>query len=82
MKNSENEKIKRNNTTRVILNVPKEIDERFQDLSKKRGIAKSSMILYAMSWYLDYSNTMDLMPKLIDTLKSFPDGLDLQLEDK
>ena len=74
MKNPEREKIKKENTNRVILNVPKEIDEKFQELSIKRGLAKSHMILFAMSWYLDYSNSLDLMPKMIDALKNIPNN--------
>lgn len=69
MKSKEREEIKKKNTTRVILNVPNNIDEKFKELSLKRGIAKSDMILYAMSWYLDYNTTIDLLPKLLDTTK-------------
>ena len=74
MKNPEREKIKKENTNRVILNVPKEIDEKFQELAIKRGLAKSHMILFAMSWYLDYNNSLDLMPKMIDALKNIPNN--------
>jgi hypothetical protein len=28
------------------------------------------MIIYAMSWYLDYNKSLDLMPKMIEVLKS------------
>lgn len=70
MKKPENEKKMKDNTTRVILNVPNELDVQFKDLAVKRGIAKSSMIIYAMSWFLDYNKSLDLMPKLIETLKN------------
>lgn len=81
MKNLENEKKMKENTTRVILNVPNEIDEQFRDLSVKRGIPKSSMIIYAMSWYLDYNKSLDLMPKMIEALKNIPDDLKIDNED-
>lgn len=68
--NKENQKIMRENTTKVILNVPNEIAEEFKELAIKRGIPRSSMIIYAMSWYLDYNKSLDLMPKLLDTLKN------------
>lgn len=69
--NSKNNKSKmKENTTRVILNLPNEIDKEYKELSSKRGITKSSMIIYSMSWFLDYCKTMDLMPKIIETLKS------------
>lgn len=82
MKNPENEKKMKDNTTRVILNVPNELDEQFKDLAIKRGITKSSMIIYAMSWFLDYSKSLDLMPKLIDVIKSNPQDLNINFEDK
>ena len=72
-KNKENEKILKENTTKVILNVPNELAEKFKDLAVKRGIPRSSMIIYAMSWYLDYSKSMNLMPKMIEALKNAED---------
>lgn len=82
MKNPENEKKMKENTTRVILNVPNELDEQFKDLSVKRGITKSSMIIYAMSWFLDYNRSLDIMPKLIDVIKTNPQDLNINLEVK
>lgn len=82
MKNSENEKKMKENTTRVILNVPNELDEQFKDLAIKRGITKSSMIIYAMSWFLDYNRSLDIMPKLIDVIKANPQDLNINLEEK
>lgn len=73
MKNKENEKIKKENTCRTIVNVPIDMDNKFRELAVKRGIAKSQMILFAMGWYLDYSNSMDLMPKMIEALRSAKD---------
>ena len=72
-KNKENEKLIRENTTKVILNVPNDIAEEFKNLAIKRGIPRSSMIIYAMSWYLDYNKSLDLMPKMIEALKSAED---------
>lgn len=82
MKNPENEKKMKDNTTRVILNVPNELDEQFKDLAIKRGITKSSMIIYAMSWFLDYNRSLDIMPKLIDVIKANPQDLNINLEEK
>lgn len=72
-KNKENEKLMRENTTKVILNVPNDIAEEFKNLAIKRGIPRSSMIIYAMSWYLDYNKSLDLMPKMIEALKCAED---------
>lgn len=81
MKNPENEKKMKENTTRVILNVPNELDEQFKDLAVKRGITKSSMIIYAMSWFLDYNRSLDIMPKLIDVIKANSQDLNINLEE-
>ena len=40
------------------------------------------MIIYAMSWFLDYSKSLDLMPKLIDVIKANPQDLNINFEDK
>lgn len=80
-KNKENEKIMKENTTKVILNVPNDIAEKFKDLAIKRGIPRSSMIIYAMSWYLDYNTSLDLMPKMIEVLKNIPEDLKFNNED-
>lgn len=70
MKNKENEKIMKQNTCRTIVSVPIELDQAFREMAVKRGIAKSQMIVFAMSWYLDYSKSLDLMPKMIEALKN------------
>ena len=77
MKNKENEKIKKENTCRTIVNVPIDMDNKFRELAVKRGIAKSQMILFAMGWYLDYSNSMDLMPKMLEALRGVEDVVKL-----
>ena len=70
MKNKENEKIMKQNTCRTIVNIPNDLDQAFREMAVKRGIAKSQMIVFAMSWYLDYNKSLDLMPKMIDALKN------------
>lgn len=73
MKNKENEKIMKQNTCRTIVNIPIELDQAFREMAVKRGISKSAMIVFAMSWYLDYNKSLDLMPKMIEALKSAED---------
>lgn len=75
MINKEHQKIMKQNTCKTIVNVPINLDEKFRDLAIKRGIAKSQMILFAMSWYLDYSNSIDLMPKILEAMKNSEDTL-------
>lgn len=70
MKNKENEKIMKQNTCRTIVNIPNDLDQAFREMAVKRGISKSAMIVFAMSWYLDYNKSLDLMPKMIEALKS------------
>lgn len=67
--NNNIEKADKSNTVRIILNVPQDLDEKFRDLAKKRGISKSSMVMFAMSWYLDYCNSIDLTPQLLEAFK-------------
>ena len=74
MKKNKNEK-EGKNTIRVILNVPEDLNNTFIELSKKRGLTKSNMIIYAMSWFLDYNRSMDMMPKLFDYIKFNPDEI-------
>ena len=73
MKNKENEKIMKQNTCRTIVNIPNDLDQAFREMAVKRGISKSAMIVFAMSWYLDYNKSLDLMPKMIEVLKSAED---------
>lgn len=79
-KKKENEKIMKENTTKVILNVPNDLAEKFKDLALKRGISRSSMILYSMSWFLDYHNQLDMTAKMVDYLKN-PDVMNIVLEE-
>lgn len=74
MRNKENEKIMKQNTCRSIVTIPNDLDQSFREMAKKRGISKSSMIVFAMSWYLDYNKSLDLMPKMIEVLKSAEDS--------
>ena len=73
MKNKENEKIMKQNTCRTIVNIPNNLDLAFREMAVKRGISKSAMIVFAMSWYLDYSKSLDVMPKLLEVLKTAQD---------
>lgn len=73
MKNKENEKIMKQNSCRTIVNIPNDLDQSFREMAIKRGISKSAMIVFAMSWYLDYNKSLDLMPKMIEVLKSAED---------
>lgn len=57
-----------NEKVRVTLNIPKEVDDYVREEAERRGIAKTHMIIFALSWYRDYNRSMDLMPKLIDKL--------------
>lgn len=74
MRNKENEKIMKENTCRSIVTIPNDLDQSFRAMAKKRGISKSSMIVFAMSWYLDYNQSLNLVPKMIEILKSAEDS--------
>ena len=68
MKSEKTKQNIKNNTTRVILNVPNELDNYYVLMASKRGITKTSMIVYAMSWFLDYNKSIELLPKLMMSL--------------
>ena len=68
MKNKENEKTMKENTCRTVVNIPLEIDKEFRSLAIKRGISKSQMILFAMSWYLEYNQTTFFANKIVNVL--------------
>ena len=72
MVNKENEKIRKENTTRVILNLPNEIDSQYKEIALKTGMAKSQDIIFALSWYLDYKESMNILPKMLEALKNIP----------
>ena len=65
-------KEKNNSSVRVILNIPEELNEEISELAYKRGLTKSNMIIYSMSWFLDYSKSIDFMPKLLNLVKLDP----------
>ena len=70
MKNKENDKIMKENTCRTVVNIPLEIDNEYRNLAKKRGISKSSMILFAMSWYLEYSQSLTFSNKILNMINA------------
>lgn len=59
---------KKTDYCRTGINIPIDLDLKYRELAKKRGIPKAQMILFAMSWYLDYSNSLDVLPALLDTI--------------
>ncbi len=73
---NKNENSTQKNTRRVILNIPIDLDDKIKVLSLQRGLPKSNMILFAISWYLDYNKSLDLMPKMFEALKNIPENTD------
>lgn len=68
MISEETKKNIKENTTKVILNVPNNLNEAYKIMALRRGITKTSMIIYAMSWFLDYNKSIDLIPKMLQSL--------------
>lgn len=68
MISEETKKNIKENTTKVILNVPNNLSEAYRIMASRRGITKTSMIIYAMSWFLDYNKSIDLIPKMLQSL--------------
>ena len=69
-KKKENVKIMKENTTRVVSNVPNDIVAYLKDCALKRGITMSAMVNFALAWYVDYSSSLEMMPKVIELLKN------------
>lgn len=61
--------------TRVVLNIPNELYSRIGELAADRGIAKSQMLLYCVSFYLDYHKNMTIIPSMIEAMKSLPSNV-------
>lgn len=59
-----------NEITKILVSFPNETVEKISLLAKENGMSRSAMINYALKWYLDYKNSMDLMPKMIEALRN------------
>lgn len=70
MKSEKTKQNIKNNTTRIVLNVPNELNNSYELMASKRGITKTSMVVYAMSWFLDYNKSIELVPKLMMSFRS------------
>ena len=56
-------------TVKIMFNAPEEINNRYIELASQNGLSRSSMILLAMKWYLDYSDTLATMPQLVKSIE-------------
>lgn len=63
------------NMSKIIVSFPKDTLEKITELAKENGMNRSAMINYAIKWYLDYKNSMDMMPMLLDLVKMEPEKL-------
>lgn len=61
--------VNKNKFRSVLVNIPIELDNRYLELSKKLGVSKTATILIAMNWYLDYRDTMNVLPDTIEAIK-------------
>lgn len=59
-----------NNITKILVSFPNETVEKISSLARENGMSRSAMINYALKWFLDYKSSMDLMPKMLEALKS------------
>lgn len=62
-----------NRITKILVSFPNETIKKISLLAKENGMSRSAMINYALKWYLDYKNSMDLMPKMLEALKNTED---------
>lgn len=61
-----------NGITKILVSFPNETIEKVSLLAKENGMSRSAMINYALKWYLDYKNSMDMLPVLMDLAKMQP----------
>lgn len=62
-----------NEITKILVSFPNETVEKISLLAKENGMSRSAMINYALKWYLDYKDSMDLMPRMLEALKNVED---------
>lgn len=70
-----NEKKSSKGITKILVSFPNDTVDRISELAKENGMTRSSMINYALKWYLDYKSSMDMMPMLLDLVKMEPEKL-------
>lgn len=49
--------------------LPEDIYQRLLKEAEKKGLKKSVMAIYAISFYLDYAESLSLMPSMLEELK-------------
>ena len=52
-----------------MLNLPIELNQKYTDLAYKMGVSKTAAIIFAMNWYIDYKDTMTILPDTIGAIK-------------
>lgn len=66
--------------SRLVISLPKNVCDEFTRLAKENGMSRTSMINYALKWYLDYKSSADNMARIIELFQSNPEILKNQLE--
>lgn len=54
---------------KVVLNIPKDINDKFVEYSKKLGITKSSFIIMATNSFISQQEAVDVLPRLIKKIE-------------
>lgn len=60
----------KSSTTKILLTLPDEILSLYDELAKRNGMSRSAMINYALRWYLDYKESTDMLPQILNMLQN------------
>ncbi|MBR2871699.1 MAG: CopG family transcriptional regulator [Clostridia bacterium] len=60
----------KSSTTKILVTLPNEILSIYDELAKRNGMSRSAMINYALRWYLDYKESTDMLPQILNMLQN------------
>lgn len=60
----------KSSTTKILVTLPNDILSLYDELAKRNGMSRSAMINYALRWYLDYKESTDMLPQILNMLQN------------
>lgn len=60
---------KNENTKRVGIRIPLELDKYYTDYSYRTGVSKSALMYFALDYWRKQNEATDQLPSLVQTLK-------------
>jgi len=56
-----------------VLNIPLKLNEKHTKLANEMGVSKTTAIIFAMNYYIDYKERADEMKKALCTRRTYED---------